>query len=50
VSIYSEGDIDKVTQFYFNQGWEKALEEIVLMLNEGASTDAIHNFCLDQLS
>jgi hypothetical protein len=49
VSIYTENDIDKLTKFYFSQGWEKALEKIVLLLNDGASTDAIHNFCLDEL-
>jgi hypothetical protein len=48
--MVTEGEIDVITQKWFTTGWEKALEEIALMLNEGASLDAIHNFCLDQLS
>ena len=47
--MMTEAEIDVITQKWFGIGWDKALEEIVLLLNEGASLETIHNFCLDQL-
>jgi hypothetical protein len=49
-SMMTETEIDVITQKWFTTGWEKALEEIVLLLDSGASTETIHNFCLEQLN
>lgn len=50
MGVMTENDIDKLEQKWFSTGWEKALEEIVLLLSNGASTETIHNFCLEQLN